>query len=267
MDSDSKIFSTAIKLAKDVSPIFRKSFGCPRGVSKKNGDYRNLVTEVDLAIEHKLRRSISKQFPDHGIIGEEVESHSHTVKTEYIWIIDPIDGTTNYIHGIPYCCISIGVFKNHKPFIGVIYNPITNQFYAAQKGKGATKNGKKIHVSKAREMKKSFGAVAWGHDGGAASVLMGSIVRASNKIRVFGSHALSMCEVAAATCDYFVDGGSTANIWDIAASQLIVSEAGGISTDVNGNPLHGFHCPDNIISAATRPLHKELLSFLNTLSA
>lgn len=264
----STLLKAAITFARDAGPMFRISFGKVKSVQTKKGDHRNLVTEVDLAIEHKLRAAISKRFPDHAIMGEETGGSPDQEKKEYVWILDPIDGTTNYIQGMPYCCISIGIFKNKKPFIGVIYNPVINTLYAAQKGKGATRDGKKITVSNVTTFHSAFGSVGWGKDIPVGSALLKSIIFEAKKIRVLGSHALSMCNVAEGVCDYFLTAGApglSCSIWDIAASQLILSEAGGITTDGTGHPLTGFDAPGTIVSSCTQPLQKEIVQFLKKL--
>ncbi len=113
-------------------------------ISNKEG-VNNLVTEADHAAEKAIMETIRQQFPDHFILSE--ESGEMATASEYKWIIDPIDGTVNYAHGIPICCVSIALEQNGQMIMGAVYNPLINEFYMAEKGKGATLNGEPIHVS------------------------------------------------------------------------------------------------------------------------
>ena len=142
-----KYYQVALAAVKQAAVVFKKYFGCPKTVSIKDGNYGNLLTEVDGKIEKMIRQKIHQHFPNHKIIGEEL-GWEKTEKNDMVWIIDPIDGTTNFSRGIPLCCISLALWDKDNPRLGIIYNPITNQLYSAQKGKGAKLNGKKIKVSK-----------------------------------------------------------------------------------------------------------------------
>ena len=178
-------------------------FGNAGSVERKEGNARNLVSETDQEIERRLRAMISERFADHAIVGEEgISDWTEAQKKEFVWILDPIDGTTNYIQGIPYCCISIGVFRQGAPHVGVIYNPISDTLYASETGAGATKNGIPIHTSDTRELPAAFGSVGWDRDLAAGQELISSLISQARKLRVFGSHALSMCAVADGSCDF-----------------------------------------------------------------
>ena len=221
---------TAVDTAKASGKIFQRYFGKPKNVSIKNGDPKNFVTEVDQKIEKQIRKLLQKKFPTHKIIGEELGSHK-LEKNDYIWIIDPIDGTVNFIHGLPLCCISIALWDSHGPLIAVVFSPALNLLFTAQRGKGANLNGRKIKVSD----KKYFGGFGWGRNPIQAAKNFPKIIKHLPKIRALGSSALEFAFVAAGIFDFHIQAGI--NIWDFAASVLLIQEAGGKVSDWKGKPL------------------------------
>lgn len=226
---------TAMKAAKQNGPLFKKFFGRPGKVKLKAGNPRDMVTEIDRRIETSIRRQILQKFPKAKIIGEEF-AHDETGRKDLVWIIDPIDGTTNYIHGLPLACISLALWQGHKPLIGVVYNPVTKQFYHAVTGKGAYLNGQKIFVSKQTKPIKAFGSIGWGRDVQVAGKKLPGFVKTLGKVRSFGSTAWELCLVASGQMDYYIQ--MRAKIWDFAAAALIIKEAGGKITDGRGKNIN-----------------------------
>jgi myo-inositol-1(or 4)-monophosphatase len=226
---------TVLAAAKVAGKIFKQYFGKPLRVSAKGGNPRDLVTEVDVKIEAEFRKLIKNKFPGHLIIGEELGTPKIIPKDKLVWIIDPIDGTTNFIQGIPFCCISIALWNEQGPLVGVVYNPITNSLFHAVKNKGAYCNNQRICVSKSRSVSESFSAVSWGRGWEMGKRIMPFFIKNMRKVRTFGTAAMETCYVAQGSFDSFIQG--RLSIWDIAAASLILTEAGGKATDWQGKPL------------------------------
>lgn len=206
-------------------------------VSEKEG-INNLVTEADHASEKAILEVIKRDFPDHAVLGE--ESGSNAAHSEYEWIIDPIDGTVNFAHGIPLCCVSVGLYKNREALMGAVYNPLINEFYFAEKDKGATLNDRPIHVSKQPDLVKAclvtgfpYNYPADRHD---PITIFSKLVKQGIPVRRLGSAAIDLCWVAAGRFDGFYEHNLSA--WDTAAGFLIVQEAGGKITNFNGEQFH-----------------------------
>ncbi|NML19964.1 inositol monophosphatase [Pseudoflavitalea sp. G-6-1-2] len=228
-------------------------------ISHKEG-INNLVTEADHASEKAILESIRASFPDHYILSE--ETGEIIMDSEYKWIIDPIDGTINFAHGIPICCVSIGLEKNGEMILGAVYNPFLKEFYVAEKGKGATLNSDQIHVSTESEVLKSclvtgFPYTYLNQPNGPLEAF-GRFIRAGIPVRRLGSAAMDLCWVAAGRFDGFYEHKLQA--WDSAAGFLIVEEAGGKVTDFKGN-YYSPHQPQ--IVATNGKIHNELLKWIN----
>lgn len=255
MISNQQYLKVAVEAAKKCGPLFSKYFGNAKDIQMKNNDPRNLVTEIDKAIEQQIRKTIVKKFPAHKIIGEEY-SQDIVNKTDWVWIIDPIDGTTNYIQGIPLCCISIALWSHKGPQVGVIYNPILNQLFTAIAGKGAKLNNLTIKASKKNKLENAFGGVGWLKVKQGIK-LFSIMANNSRKLRVLATSALQICLVASGNLDFYVT--NDIKIWDFAAAIVIAKEAGAKITDWQGRR------PDlNTISmvATNGKIHQQLLSKL-----
>ena len=255
--SNQDYLKVAIKAAKQSGPIFRKYFGKPKKVISKSKDFANLVTEVDLKIEKAIRQSIGKHFPEHIFLGEETGANPRANTNDYTWIVDPIDGTTNFIHGIPFCCISIALWHKQKPLVAIVYNPITNESFTAIAKQGSFKNGKKIKVSGQKYIKSAYGGFGWGKEIKAAKYFFPFIKKNSQKIRTFGAAAWEICMVASGIFDFHLQ--TKFSLWDFAAAALIVQEAGGRITDLRGNDI-GLKTTSVI--ASNGKIHKELLKII-----
>ncbi|MBO9571201.1 MAG: inositol monophosphatase [Chitinophagaceae bacterium] len=228
-------------------------------ISNKEG-VNNLVTEADHAAERAIMDTIREQFPDHFILSE--ESGEMATTSEYKWIIDPIDGTVNYAHGIPICCVSIGLEQNGKMILGAVYNPLTNEFFMAEKGKGSTLNGDRIYVSDKQTVMDSCLVTGFPYTyldmpNGPLDVF-DRLIRKGIPVRRLGSAALDLCWVAAGRFDGFYE--HKLNPWDSAAGSLIVEEAGGKLTDFQGNDYSIYQ---ERILATNGKIHSEMLTWIN----
>ncbi|MCL5008889.1 MAG: inositol monophosphatase [Patescibacteria group bacterium] len=234
MDTYSKI---ALRAARAGGRIFKKYFGQATGVREKKHEHRNLVTDADLAIEKIIRARIARAFPEHHILGEEFGGLPKTSPGQFIWLLDPIDGTNNFAQGLPLACISIGLWDHKGPLVSVVYNPVTESLYTAERGKGAKLNGKAISVSKIHSPMGALGGVGWTRSNSRRerAKLFRVGVEKFAKARALGTTTLQMCFVADAKMDFYF--GTGMYIWDIAAAALIITEAGGKVTDVHGKPL------------------------------
>ncbi|HEX2608683.1 MAG TPA: inositol monophosphatase family protein [Flavisolibacter sp.] len=227
-------------------------------ISNKEG-INNLVTEVDHASEKAIIEVITRHYPDHHILSE--ECGDLVQDSQYKWIIDPIDGTVNFAHGIPICCISIGIEYNKKMVLGAIYNPFINEFFVAEKGKGATLNDKPIQVSRKEEvvhacMVTGFPYTYLDEPNGPLQVFE-RFIRRGIPVRRLGSAAIDLAWVAAGRFDGFYEHKLQA--WDSAAGFLMVEEAGGKVTDLTGGPYSPYQ-PG--IIASNGLIHEELVKWV-----
>lgn len=227
-------------------------------VSHKEG-INNLVTEADHASEKAIFETIRETYPGHHLLSE--ESGEWVMDSEYKWVIDPIDGTINFAHGIPICCVSIGVEKNGSMVMGAVYNPFLKEFFFAEKGSGAFLNEKKICVSEQTEVLRSclvtgFPYTYLDHPNGPLECF-DRFIRRGVPVRRLGSAAIDLCWVAAGRFDGFYE--HKLNAWDSAAGFLIVEEAGGKVTDFNGNPYSPYQ-PQ--LLATNGRIHEEMLQWI-----
>lgn len=228
-------------------------------ISNKEG-INNLVTEADHAADKAIMDTIREAFPDHFILSE--ESGELSMASEYKWIIDPIDGTVNYAHGIPLCCVSIGLEKAGQMIMGAVYNPLLDEFFLAEKGKGATLNGEKILVSEKKEVIASCIVTGFPYTyldmpNGPLDVF-NRLIRKGVPVRRLGSAAIDLCWVASGRFDGFYE--HKLNAWDSSAGFLMVEEAGGKVTDFEGKDYSPYQPR---IIATNGHIHNELLDWVN----
>jgi myo-inositol-1(or 4)-monophosphatase len=227
-------------------------------ISNKEG-INNLVTEVDHASEKAIMDVIRKNYPSHHILTE--ESGDLVQDSEYKWIIDPIDGTVNFAHRIPICCISIGLEHNKKMVLGAIYNPYIDELFIAERGCGATLNGKTISVSKKEKVINAclvtgFPYTYLDEPNGPLQVFE-RFIRKGIPVRRLGSAAIDLAWVACGRFDGFYEHQLQA--WDSAAGFLLVEEAGGKVTDLKGDPYSPYQ-PG--IIASNGLMHNELIQWV-----
>jgi myo-inositol-1(or 4)-monophosphatase len=234
------MLNTAIKAARRAATVInRSSFDLDRiEISEKQ--HNDFVTDVDVASEQAIVETLLKAYPDHAILGEESgASRNLNDDSEFVWIIDPLDGTTNFLHGYPNYCISIAL--QHKGVItqAVIYDPVRNDLFTATKGAGAYLNDKRIRVKNHDRIGKALIASGHGADPRALAeyLRMYEVVASRcHGIRSSGSAALELANVAAGRVDAYFEKGL--KIWDIAAGSLLVTEAGGICGEFSGESAY-----------------------------
>ncbi|MFA5101031.1 MAG: inositol monophosphatase [Candidatus Omnitrophota bacterium] len=229
----SDIITTAVAAAQQAGVYLLHNFGKIKEVISK-GD-RNLVTNVDRQAQAMIIDAIKKKFPEHGIIAE--EGLTRDVEAEYVWIIDPLDGTHNYIRGIPVFGVSIGVVRQGKFTGGVIYMPFDDELYVAETGNGAYKNGVLIKVSTYRDLKECSASYDSGirYNPKALLPILGEIADTSFNVRMFGSSARSLSYLAEGKIDISIEFEDQP--WDCAAGICLIEQAGGRVTDLSGNPM------------------------------
>lgn len=237
MSSD--FYSAAISVAKSAGEIIKTGFHRKKKVSCKTS-FSDLVTETDREVERHVVDALKAKFPDHKFIGEETSSETNEklcLTDDPTWILDPVDGTCNFVHSIPHTCISLALLRNKRTVVGVIYNPLTDELYRAAEGDGAFCNDEKISVSGEETLEKSVIICdVWSStDPRKIECTMKNMETLIDKIqgfRAFGSGALNMCYVARGICEAYFEYGI--HCWDMAAADLIVREAGGVFLDPSG---------------------------------
>ncbi|MDB5099293.1 MAG: Inositol-phosphate phosphatase [Cyanobacteria bacterium RYN_339] len=218
----------------------------------------DLVTEMDVAAEKLILAAIAASYPDHAVLAE--ESGAHEGSSGYKWVVDPLDGTTNYAHGLPIYCVSIGLELDGKPILGVIYAPNLGELFCAEVGGGATLNGKPIQVSQTTQVGKSVLVTGFPYDVGIKSSNLAHFTKFIHKaqaVRRLGSAAIDMAWVAAGRFDGFWEPRLAP--WDLCAGSVIVAEAGGIITGYDGGP---FSIYGREVLATNGRVHKEMADIL-----
>ena len=228
----------------------------------------DLVTDADLAAEKVVRQTIAEVFPSDRFVGEETTAADQVGQildepTSCVWVVDPLDGTTNYAHHIPHYACSVAAVRAGKVLAGVVYHPAAEECYAAVLGGGATLNGETLRSSDISTLGSALVAVSFPprirRDGPEVSKLLG-VLEQAQAIRRTGSAALNMCYVASGRLDAYWATGTSA--WDIAAGVLLVTEAGGTVTDLSGDAFELSH--PQPLAAATPELNAELAAILRT---
>jgi myo-inositol-1(or 4)-monophosphatase len=221
---------------------------------------KNLVTEADVNSQAAIVETIRDSFPDHGFLGEEDLAIAGG-QSEYRWIIDPLDGTTNYVHGFPYYAVSIGIECRGRLVAGVIFDPTRNEMFTAIDGSGAFLNGRSLRPSETEVLSEAFcvASLPVGARGDEPQVQQFlRVLPAARTVQRTGSAALNLCYVACGRIDAYWSG--SLKPWDQAGGALIVQEAGGQVTRMNGSPFD-VELPD-LLATNGRSLHIELQSLL-----
>ncbi len=255
------ITTQLINIVKECRELFLQGYHSDKKVSFKGTV--DLVTEYDVAIEKRLTVALQEAFPDFTIIGEEsTKEITYPQKAIYI---DPIDGTTNFVHSLPFCAISVGMWKDGKPLAGVVYNPVLDECFSAQRGKGAFLNGQPIHVSKQADFQQSlistgfpYTKVQKGKDYEWVLRTMANILPLTRDIRRGGSAAIDLCYVACGKFEAYYE--CNLKPWDVAAGLLIVEEAGGKISNENGE---AYSLDEHIILSTNAYVHPALIETLN----
>lgn len=240
----SRIASVMHDAAERGGGVIRRAFPQPSSdamaTTRSKGTHSyNLVTETDEESEREIVDAIRSAFPDHAILAE--EQHATTsIDAEHLWIVDPLDGTNNFAHGIPHSAVSIAYRRAGTTLLAVVHNPLTGDWYHAERGCGATWNGHAIRVSPARSLREILVGVGFYYDRGAMmrgtlEAIAALFAREIHGIRRFGTASLDLCQVAAGRFGAFFEYELAP--WDFAAGALIVAESGGRVSDVSGNTL------------------------------
>lgn len=253
------ILSDLKRLARGAGSILRDGYNKEHQVSYKG--VIDLVTEIDHASESFLIEEIQTHFPDSHILAE--ESGETKGGGEGIWYIDPLDGTVNYSHHIPVFCVSIAYAFKGSVILGAVYDPLRDEMFSAERGKGAFLNGKPIHASATTELQKSLLVTGFPYDTWNTKKdnfkNFEKLAKMTQGVRRLGSAALDGCYVAAGRFDGFWE--LTLRPWDIAAAGLIAEEAGARVTAINGKPDY-ISTPQSIIAAAPG-IYQQMLEQLN----
>jgi myo-inositol-1(or 4)-monophosphatase len=258
--SDPLYLSTAVEAVVRAGDLQMARFGQDFQIDKKGTI--DLVTEVDVEVERMFRDLIAKRFPDHQILAEELGGAS-AVPEGPCWVFDPIDGTTNYAHGLPIFCASLALEIDGVPELAAVYDPNRRELFTAERGRGAFLNGKPIRVSSASRLVDALLVTGFPYDVHARVDeivgLFGAFVAQARAVRRLGSAAVDLCWVAAGRMDGFWE--SDLKPWDMAGGALIVAEAGGRVTAMDGRPFmsRGGH-----VLATNGHVHDAMLDVIKT---
>lgn len=228
------MLNVAIEAAKEAGKYLKYNVGRVRTIEMKKGEERNLVSEIDKGSEEKIIKIIKRHYPNHAILAE--ESGALDASSDYKWVIDPLDGTTNYLHGLPVYCVTLGIEYKGEIVAGVVYDPNLDELFTAEKGAGAYLNGKRMRVSQRARLIESLLVTGFPYDiaqnpDNAIGHFVNFLVEGQG-LRRLGSAALDLSYVAAGRFDGFWE--VNLNPWDMAAGVLFVREAGGRVTDFIG---------------------------------
>ena len=262
MSYSSPHINTMLTAARKAGKKLVRDFGEVENLQVSIKGVSNFVSAADIQSEKILINELSRAYPDYDILAEEAGEIKNSKNDNPLkWIIDPLDGTTNFLFGIPHFAISIALHKNGETLSGIVYNPITDDLFWAVKGKGAFCNNKRLRVS----VREKFGSCTIGtgiphkglKDHEEYIVGLTKIMENAAAIRRFGTASLDLVYVAAGKFDGYWE--NNLNIWDIAAGALIVTEAGGRVTDFRG--MNGYLESGNIVSSNFK-IHDELLRLI-----
>ena len=254
---DPRYLATAIEAVVRAGEIQLARLGTVLAVRKKGAI--DIVTEVDVEVERMFRAMIAARFPDHDIQAEELGHEDRGAS--HRWVFDPVDGTTNYAHGLPIFCASLALEIDGEAVVGAVYDPNRRELFTAEAGVGAWLNGQPLRVADTTELIDALLVTGFPYDvhtrGDDALALFGAFVRSARAVRRLGSAAIDLCWVAAGRMDAFWE--ETLKPWDLRAGALIVEEAGGRVTSMRGGPLDPAA---GDILASNGPLHDAMLGII-----
>ena len=253
------ILNIGVRAARRAGDIIVRHINQLDAIRVDSKGRNDFVSEVDRMAEQDIIRTVQRSYPDHAFLAEESGASGDA---EYVWIIDPLDGTTNFLHGFPVFCVSIAVMHRGRLEHGVIFDPLRNELFTASRGAGASVDGRKMRVSDTRLLEKSLLGTGYPYkpESGwldAYMDMLKSAIRETSGVRRPGAAALDLAYVAAGRLDGFWEIGL--NIWDVAAGALMIQECGGIVTDLAGRD--GWQQSGNVV-AGNPKIHEALLKLI-----
>lgn len=261
---DPAFLAAAIDAVLRAGAIQMAKFGSDIRVDKKGTI--DLVTEVDVEVERLFRARIAERFPGHAVFAEELSETDPASSTSHVWVFDPIDGTTNYSHGLPIFCASLALEIDGEPVVGAVYDPTRRELFTAERGVGAFLNGRRLQVSRADHLVDAMLVTGFPydvHDRVDEIVgLFGRFVGQARAVRRLGSAAIDLCYVAAGRLDGFWE--RNLKPWDTAAGVLIVREAGGTITGMDGA---GYSSRVPHLLATNGRIHDDMLATIRAFAA
>ena len=262
---DPVFLATAVDIVTRAGELQLERRGSGFRVSKK-GEI-DLVTEVDLECERMCRAVIAERFPDHDVLAEEFGAGDASgLGSRWRWVFDPLDGTTNYAHGLPIFCSSLGLEIDGRTDVGAVYDPTRRELFTAERGEGAYLNGNRLTVSDTSTLIDALIVTGFPYDvhqhAGDLVELFGAFLGRARAVRRLGSAALDLCYVAAGRFEAFWE--QQLKPWDVSAGALMVEEAGGRVTGMDGSP---FDVTAAHLVASNRRLHDEMLTVIREFRA
>ncbi|HEU4428242.1 MAG TPA: inositol monophosphatase family protein [Myxococcota bacterium] len=249
----------AERLAREAGAIQHASYEAVQSIASKSQP-NDLVTEVDRACEAHLIAALAKERPHDSVLAEE-GGGTERAGAAYRWVIDPLDGTTNYAHGYPRFAVSIGVERAGEPALGVVYDPLLDELYAAAAGAGAQRNGRPIRVSRETDLRRALLSTGFAYDKAISdddnTREFRAFLKQAREVRRDGSAALDLCYVACGRFDGYWE--YKLSPWDVAAGALIVTEAGGTVTDTLGG--RAYRSGSRVL-ASNGAIHAAMLELL-----
>jgi myo-inositol-1(or 4)-monophosphatase len=252
-----EFLNTAVEAARAAGEILIERLSAEREVHVKG--LRDIVTDADLAAEEVIIQAIRMRYPGHALLTE--EGGESVGKAPYVWVVDPLDGTTNYSRKFPSFSVSIGLVYEGKLEVGVVYDPLNRHLFATQRGHGATLNGRPLRVSRVDQVGQSVVALDWAHAQDERQEILarlGRVAPVCGTLRAFGSAALGLCYVGAGWLDAYFHIGLKP--WDMAAGLLLIEEAGGCVTDIQGQPWRPWN---QRVLVSNGHLHQALLDVMH----
>ncbi len=252
-----ELLLTAIQAAKAGGEVLQDWIGKFSVREKRRAD---LVTEADQASQETIHRMIAQRYSDHGFLGE--EGLEEVTESDYRWVIDPLDGTSNYVHGFPYYAVSIAVQKAEELIAGVIYDPTRDETFAAIRGEGATLNGEGIQTSGENDLNMAMAMASLPVGADRTDPAVDRFLAAMSHLQTVqrsGSAALNLASVASGRIDAF--WSTSLKPWDVAAGVLIVEEAGGVVTDIQGGKIDIME--SSLLAASTVRISQGLVGVLS----
>lgn len=246
------------QIVREAGAMILSAKDAAQTVTEKTG-YRDLVTKYDTLVERFLREKLLALLPEAGFLGEESANAQNWADYEWLFIVDPIDGTTNFVQGFANSCVSVGLLHNGQVEYGLVYNPYADELYRAKRGEGAYLNGRRLSCAD-RPLSHSlliFGSALYYPDEQRLTLaLFNAVYPLVQDVRRFGSAALDLCYIAAGRAGVFFEARLCP--WDYAAGSLIASEAGAVVSALNGSPLDLYHKCSVLVGCPTA--HRELLA-------